>query len=273
MANADKVPFDKDSLSNTFLVAVVMCLLCSVIVSGVAVALKPAQLLNKELDRKQNIRRGAGMLSEDSVVDNAGRGVDELFSQFEVRVVDLASGQYRDDIDPATFDPVRSAKDPDVSIALAPEQDPATLRRRENASIVYIRRQQGRIDKLVLPVRGYGLLGTLFGYLALDANLQTISGLGFYQHKETPGLGGEVDNPDWKAGWPGVALFDSQGQPGVRLVKRRRAASDPRAAFEVDALSGATFTTRGMQNLVNFWTGDMGFGPYIQRLKADLAAG
>jgi Na+-transporting NADH:ubiquinone oxidoreductase subunit C len=82
-----------------------------------------------------------------------------------------------------------------------------------------------------------------------------------------------VDNPDWKAGWPGVALFDSQGQPGVRLVKRRRAASDPRAAFEVDALSGATFTTRGVQNLVNFWTGDMGFGPYIQRLKADLAAG
>jgi len=129
-------------------------------------------------------------------------------------------------------------------------------------------RGESGIEKLVLPVRGYGLWGTMFGYLALDADLQTISGLGFYSHKETPGLGGEVDNPNWKAQWQGVQLFDPSGEPNVQLVKRRSAPSSEAADYEVDALSGATFTTRGVENLVHFWTGELGFGPYLQRLKA-----
>ena len=263
--------FNKDSLSNTFMVAFAVCLVCSIVVSGIAVALKPLQQLNKELDQKQNILRAAGMLPENSTVDDQGRGVDELFAEFSVHVVNLDTGEYVDGVDPSTFDPIKAAKDPSMSTALSSDQDSATLRRRENVSMVYIKRVDGELDKLVIPVRGYGLWGTLFGYLALDADLQTISGLGFYTHKETPGLGGEVDNPRWKATWPGVHLFKDDGQPGVRLVKSRSAESDPKSAFEVDALSGATFTTRGVENLVNFWTGELGFGPYIARLKAGRA--
>lgn len=259
--------FNKDSLSNTFAVAVGICLVCSIIVSGVSVALKPQQQLNKELDQKQNILRAAGLLPAQGSVDAQGRSVDELFAEFEVRVVDLDTGQYLDDIDPVSFDPIRAARAEETSVALSAEDDIATLRRRENASEVYIKRGESGIEKLVLPVRGYGLWGTMFGYLALDADLQTISGLGFYSHKETPGLGGEVDNPRWKNGWPGVQLFNSEGQPDVRLVKRRSDSALPAADYEVDALSGATFTTRGVQNLVNFWTGDLGFGPYLKRLK------
>lgn len=260
--------FDKDSLSNTFLMALAVCLVCSVVVSGIAVALKPTQQLNKELDQKQNILRAAGMLAEGSTVDEQGRSVEELFSQFEVRVVNLATGEYVDDIDPTTFDPAKSAKDPSMGRALSGDEDIATLRRLENASLVYLRRIDGQLDKVVIPIRGYGLWGTLFGYLALDADLQTVSGLGFYAHKETPGLGGEVDNPKWKAQWPGVQLYDEQGSPAINIVKRRSAEGSSAASHEVDALSGATFTTRGVENLVNFWTGDLGFGPYIANLKA-----
>jgi Na+-transporting NADH:ubiquinone oxidoreductase subunit C len=260
--------FDKDSLSNTFIVAIAICLVCSVVVSGIAVALKPTQQANKELDQKQNILRAAGLLSQDSNVDAQGRTVDELFAEFDVRVVDLDTGEYRTDIEAAGFDPIRAAKDPNLSRPLADSEDIATLRRRENVSIVYIKRNEGEIEKIVLPVRGYGLWGTLFGYLALDADLQTISGLGFYSHKETPGLGGEVDNSNWKATWPGTQLYNEEGEPDVRLVKRRSPADSVAAEYEIDALSGATFTTRGVQNLVNFWTGELGFGPYIKRLKA-----
>ncbi len=263
--------FDKDSLSNTFTVALLLCLVCSVIVSGIAVALKPQQQANKALDQKQNILRAAGMLPQNSSTDAEGRTVDELFAEFTVRVVDLDTGEYRDDLDAASFDPIRAAKDSALSVALSAEQDIATLRRRENASLVYIKRDGDEIDKVVLPVRGYGLWGTLFGYLALDADLQTISGLGFYAHRETPGLGGEVDNPRWKQAWPGVQLFNDAGEPAVRLVKRRSPQSAAAAGFEVDALSGATFTTRGVENLVNFWTGELGFGPFIKRLKAENA--
>ena len=259
--------FDKDSLSNTFIVAVAVCLVCSVIVSGIAVALKPQQQLNRELDQKQNILRAAGMLPQGASVSADGKSVDELFAEFSVRVVDLESGEYLDDIDASAFDPVRAAKDPSMSMALSADQDIATLRRRENASLVYLRTIDGELDKVVIPVRGYGLWGTLFGYLALDADIETISGLGFYTHKETPGLGGEVDNPNWKGQWPGVTAFDDSGAPGVRLVKRRSPQGSDAAGREVDALSGATFTTRGVENLVNFWIGELGFGPYLAKLR------
>jgi Na+-transporting NADH:ubiquinone oxidoreductase subunit C len=258
---------DKDSLANTFVVAIALCLVCSVMVSGMAVALKPIQLFNKELDQRRNILRAAGMLPSDGNVSSDGRSIEELFTEITVRAVDLDTGRYRDDIDISSFDPIRVAKDPANSIELTPEQDVATLRRRENTSLVYIRNGDDGIEKVVLPVRGYGLWGTLYGYLALDGDLQTIAGLGFYKHLETPGLGGEVDNPRWKQGWTGVQLYSEEGQPAVRLVKVRSQASSAAAAYEVDALSGATFTSKGVERLVNFWTGDLGFGRYIERLK------
>jgi Na+-transporting NADH:ubiquinone oxidoreductase subunit C len=108
----------------------------------------------------------------------------------------------------------------------------------------------------------------LFGYLAVEGDLSTVAGLGFYSHKETPGLGGEVDNPAWRAQWPGVSLFNDQGQPAVRLVKTRSAPGSAAARYEVDALAGATLTSRGVTNLVKFWTSDLGFGVFFEELKA-----
>jgi Na+-transporting NADH:ubiquinone oxidoreductase subunit C len=265
---------DKDSLANTFLIAVFLCLVCSVVVSSMAVALKPIQKLNKELDQKKNILRAAGMLPADQNVSADGRSIEELFAEFTVRAVDLQTGEYVDGIDVASYDPIRAASDASKSVALTPSEDIATLRRRENVSLVYLKTTATSIEKIVMPVRGYGLWGTLYGYLALDGDLNTIAGLGFYQHKETPGLGGEVDNSKWKAGWQGVRLFNDMGQPQVRLVKQRSASTSEAASYEVDALSGATFTTKGVENMVNYWTGDGGFGAYLKRLKSNgLAQG
>jgi Na+-transporting NADH:ubiquinone oxidoreductase subunit C len=259
--------FNRESLSNVVIMALAVCLVCSIIVSGAAVVLKPAQLENKALDVKKNILRAAGMLPGDGVVDDQGRGVAELFAEFTVRAVDLDTGEYVDGIDFDTYEPIRAAKDPDASTELAGDQDIAVIGRRENVSLVYIREIDGSIDKVVIPVRGYGLWGTLFGYLGLEGDLRTVAGLGFYEHKETPGLGGEVDNANWKSTWPGVKLFDEEGNVALRLVKQRSAQGSAAADHEIDALSGATFTTRGVQNLVQFWTGDMGFGPFLQNLK------
>ena len=164
-------------------------------------------------------------------------------------------------------DPIRAAADSTVSIGLSEDDDIATIGRRENVSLVFIKTNETGIDKVVIPVRGFGLWGTLYGYLALENDLSTIAGLGFYQHKETPGLGGEVDNPKWKQGWQGVQLYDDGGQPAVDLVKLRSPANSDASRYEVDALSGATFTTRGVKHLVNFWSGDLGFGPFFQKLK------
>lgn len=263
---------DKENLKYVLTVTVVLCLLCSIVVSSAAVMLKPQQRMNQQFDQQQNILRAAGMLPEGSNVDAEGRTVEELFAEFEVRAVDLDTGEFTDAVDPATYDPIAAAKVPDLSKPLTPAEDIATIGRRENVSEVYIHRnEQGDIEKLVVPVRGYGLWGTLFGYLALEGDLRTIAGLGFYSQKETPGLGGEVDNPMWKAQWHGVVLYNEQGDVAVRLVKNRSPESSEQAKHEVDALSGATLTTRGVENMVKFWMGEQGFRPFLEKLEGASA--
>ena len=263
--------FDKEGIRNVLTVAIVMCLACSILVAGAAVNLRPAQQLNKEADKRQNILRAAGMLPANAKIDAEGRGVEELFSRFSVRAVDLASGRFVADFDIDGYNQLRAARDPARSRDLSNSEDIATLGRLENVTLIYIIQTDAGIEKLVLPVRGYGLWGTLYGYLALEGDLKTISGLAFYDQKETPGLGGEVDNPKWKAQWVGVQLFDDAGEPAVRLVKTRSASGSEAAAYEVDALSGATLTTRGVENLVRFWAGELGFGPFLDNLKAEAA--
>ena len=130
---------DKDSLANTFLIAVFLCLVCSIVVSSLSVSLKPMQQLNKELDQKKNILRAAGMLPANQNVSADGRSIEELFAEFTVRAVDLRTGEYVDDVDVTNYDPIRAASDATISVALTPQEDIATLRRRENVSLVYFR--------------------------------------------------------------------------------------------------------------------------------------
>ena len=68
-------------------------------------------------------------------------------------------------------------------------------------------------------MRGYGSWSTLYGFMAVKGDLDTVAGFGFYQHGETPGLGGEVDNPKWRGQWPGKELFDDNGKLAVQIVK------------------------------------------------------
>ncbi|MCL4124885.1 UNVERIFIED_CONTAM: hypothetical protein GTU68_042193, partial [Idotea baltica] len=234
-----------------------------------AVALKPQQQVNKKLDIQQNILRAAGLLPEDSNQSADGKSVDELFSQFQVLAVELDTGKVLADYPIDGYDPIKAAREPSLSRDLNGDEDVAVLGRRENVSLVYLLvDDKGDTQTVVIPVRGYGLWGTLYGYLALAGDARSTLGLGFYDQKETPGLGGEVVNPKWKAQWDGVRLYDDAGVPAVSLVKSRAPSGSAKAAYEVDALSGATLTTRGVENLVNFWTGELGFGPYLNKLRA-----
>ena len=260
--------YNKEGIGNVLFVSIAVCLVCSIAVAGAAVALKPLQKANKELDRKENILRAAGLLPDGATTDAEGHTVDQLFDRFKVRVVDLDTGEFTDAVSPKTYDPLKAARDPKMSMHLTPEQDIATIVNRERYEIVYLLYDRdGKLERLVMPVRGYGLWGTLYGYLALKGDLDTIAGLGFYEQKETPGLGGEVTNPAWKAQWPGVKAFNASGNPAVELVKTRAPAGSPDASHQVDALSGATLTSRGVQHLVRFWLGDLGFGPFLKHLQ------
>ncbi len=250
--------------------AAAVCVVCAVIVSSAAVALKEKQEINSALFRRENVLVAAGLVAPGEEVES--EEVARRFNErIEAHVIDLETGEYVPGIDPLTFDQRKATTDPATS-ERAP-RNPAQIQRLPNHALVYeVRDASGNLEMVVLPVEGKGLWSTLYGFLALRSDLQTIQGLTFYEHGETPGLGGEVDNPRWKALWEGRKAFDDSGDVQIAVVKGPAGPpmEDP---FEVDGLSGATITSRGVTNLVQFWLGPQGFGPYLDRLREATRAG
>lgn len=252
---------NNDSIKKTIIVTVLLCIVCSVIVSAAAVLLRPAQVANKSLDFKRNILSAAGLLEP-------GKNIDAIFNERVVtRVVDLKTGKFTDAVDPVSYDQRRASKDPSLSTNLSADEDIAKISRREDYSVVYlIQDENEQLQKIILPVKGYGLWSTLYGFLALEADANTVVGLVFYEHAETPGLGGEVDNPVWKAKWVGKEVYD-EGDVAISIIKGSVDPSSSNAVHQVDGLSGATLTSRGVHNLLHFWLGDNGYKPFLTNLK------
>lgn len=253
---------NKDSTLYTILAAAVLCLVCSVVVSTAAVKLRPLQEANKVEDKKRNILQVVGLMQP-------GMSVEEAFKQVEARLVDVRSGEYDSSIDPASYEQRDAASDPEQSIELSKDQDLASIGSQAKLASVYlVRNDDGSLKYVILPVHGYGLWSTLYGFLALEGDGNTVVGLSFYDHAETPGLGGEVDNPRWKGQWPGKVAYTADGEAGLALVKGGVDPAKDVSKHHVDALGGATLTSNGVTNLLKFWLGENGFRPYLQRVQA-----
>lgn len=252
---------DKNSVSYTLVVALLLCLVCSVVVSTASVMLRSAQEANKAKDFRKNILSAAGLLEE-------GKSVAELFEGVETKVVNLETGSFTDEVDPDKYDQRKASNDPAQSENLSADEDLAKIGRREKYAEVYFAENASGDDILILPVRGYGLWGTLYGFLAVESSdYNTVVGLGFYEHKETPGLGAEVDNPSWKAQWDGKKLYTEDGKVAITILKGSVDSNTPNPQYKVDGLSGATLTSRGVHNLLRFWLGENGYKPFLQNLR------
>lgn len=250
-----------ESASRTLLVTCVVCLVCSVVVAGAAVLLRPIQDSNQKADLIRNVIAVSGLLKE-------GLTEEQALQRIDARMVELATGDEVKGIDPDTFNIAKAGKDPAISTVLTRQEDVAQIRREPRYLPVYrIVDDNGDLKKLILPVYGYGLWSTMYGFLALEEDLRTVQGLRFYQHAETPGLGGEIDNPKWRAQWRGKVLFDEKWKVQVEVTKVEIDSSTPEAQYQVDALAGATITSRGVENLLKFWLSDKGYGPYLSRLR------
>jgi len=259
----------KETVSRTLVVALVLSIVFSVIVSTAAVLLRPAQIKNQNLDIKTNILAASGMLPEAASAEQ----IEDIFTRFEVRLVDLDSGAFVEPEsvnvqDAMKYDMYKAASNPEMSTSIPPKEDMAGIKRRPNVAKVYLLRDGDQVKRVVLPVHGYGLWSTLYGFVSLEGDLNTIEGLGFYAHAETPGLGGEVDNPRWKSQWVGKQVYDQdKTEPQIRLVKGGVDANTANKQHKVDSLSGATLTSRGVENLVNYWMGDRGYAAFLQKLR------
>ena len=251
---------NNEGLGRVLTVALALCIVCSVVVSAAAVVLKPQQQANKTRDLKRNILMAAGLY-------DPNMSVEEQFERVTTRVVNIETGEYTSEINPEGFDQRAAAKDPSTSVRLSAEEDMAKIIRQAKYSLVYlVNDDEGELDKIILPVHGYGLWSTLYGFVALESDINTIVGLGFYEHGETPGLGGEVENPRWKALWEGKKAF-RDGEVAISVIKGAVSPESPSADWQVDGLSGATLTSKGVHNLVQFWLGENGFAPYLENLR------
>lgn len=226
----------KDSVTNTLFVSITLSLVASVLVSGTAIVLKPVQERNEALFRQQIILDVAGLWSP-------GDDVASEFGNIETRVVDLATGEFS-------------------RVDTGSEDDSAEI---------YLVYDGDDVDQIILPVEGPGLWSTMRGFLSMDPDGTTVRGLRFYEHAETPGLGDQIDNDDWRAQWIGKQVFAGDDVPRIEVVRGRVDASSADAIHQVDGIAGATLTGRGVMNLVRYWTGPDGFGPFLARQRREAS--
>ena len=251
--------------SSTYIVgfAGAVCLVCAIFVSSLAVALKDRQAANKVLDRQTKVLTVAGLIEEGAA--KAPEEIEALFQQnIKARLVNLNTGQYDQNTTVDGFDQLARSKDPATS--KAQPANPAGVARTPDVAMVYQLVKGDEIKALILPIEGKGLWSTLYGFIALGSDTSSIKGITFYQHGETPGLGGEVDNPRWKAQWAGKQAF-ANGNWDTPKIKVLKGMATPGSLYEIDGLSGATITARGVSSLVQFWLGKEGFGPYLAAVR------
>ena len=266
----------RDSMKNTFIVSLVLCIFCSLLVSTAAVALKKDQTTNKLLDRQRNIVEAASLV--DDVKALKAQQIMNMFKDgtIESRVVDLQTGDYVEDTSIAneTFDERKAAKDEKMNATIHATKYGIGIEKREKYTWVYlVKDKQGKLEQVVLPIYGKGLWSTMYGFVSLKSDLKTINGLTYYEHGETPGLGGEVENPKWKKQWKGKQIW--RGEPADATLAAGVAKGTPtsdNAPYMVDGLSGASITSRGVDNMIKYWFSSDAFGPYLKKLASQKGA-
>lgn len=252
-----------DSLEKTIAIAFSLCFVCAILVSFAAVALRPLQVENKALDMKKNILDVAGLMEEDTDINQA------FATQIEEKLINIETGEYVEGMDIVSYDQRKAAKDPAQNIILTRAQDIASIKKKAKIAKIYLVKNAGVIESIILPMHGYGLWSTMYGFLALEADGQTVKSINFYDQAETPGLGGEVVNPNWRALWKGKKVYSDAGEPVLKLIKGVVDLNKAGSEFQVDGLAGATLTSNGVSNLVKYWMSAEGFAPYLDKIRKE----
>lgn len=256
-----------DSIKNIIGVALGVCLVCSILVATAAVVLKPKQVANQILEKRKNVLIAGDLMKKGEQVD-----VDELFSKNILpALIELKTGgqlpkeKMIGDLSPEKFDINKISKEPSTSQKIPADKDRANIRRAPLYMMVFFVKDGAGYSRIILPVYGAGLWSTMYGFIALDRDLKTVKGFTIYEHGETPGLGGEIENPQWQKLWKGKMAFDDKGQLSLKIIK---GVAPVNSTTEIDGLSGATLTTRGVDNMIAYWFGPDGYGPFLSKLRA-----
>lgn len=263
----------RDSIANILRVSVLLCLVCSIGVSVAAVLLRPRQDENKRLDVQKNVLQATGKYTPEDIDRLSSDEIASRFQEnFTTHYVKLGTDEEVEQSalpDGDQYDPRAAAMSSKLQVSL-PREIASEIGILTVAPYypVYEVMEEGQLDCFVLPIFGKGLWSTMYGFLAVEPDGKTIRGIKFYEHGETPGLGGEIENPNWTSKWPGKVAINPEGEPEIQVLKGSVSPGDPLAYRRVDGLAGATITTKGVEKAVNFWLSDAGFGKFLAARSA-----
>jgi Na+-transporting NADH:ubiquinone oxidoreductase subunit C len=257
---------NNDSPQKALLVVFSVALVCSILVSVASVTLKPIQERNQLVERSRNVIALTGLVEPG--VTLANDEILELVEQLDIRTLNVDSGEFVTDINPVDFDARAAVNNLEMSTAIPPELDTASLGRRSRFEVVYLVWDGDTFSRVILPIVGQGMWSTIYGYIALDSDMSTIGAVSFYEQTETAGLGDQIMRPDWQAQWQGRRLFDDKGEFRFRTGPGTVKPESPGAAYKVDSLSGATVTADAVTRMIAYWFGPNGYLPFLEQLKS-----
>lgn len=259
-----------ETTGKTIGVTLAVSLVAAIMVSTAAVQLTPIQERNKAKDKKRNVLIAADLYKE-------GVNVNKVFVEnIEARVVNLQKAEKAKGKDPKNYSARKAVKDPETSVAIPKEKNDVGIMRRAKYKTVYLIREKGKdeIKKIILPMHGKGLWSTMYGFLAVGGpNLNTVKGITFYDHGETPGLGGEIVNPSWQKLWVGKKIYNEAGEPKLQVIKGKVSANTKNKKYKIDGISGATLTINGVTATIRYWMDSHGYKPFLQKMKEKMKGG
>lgn len=257
---------NSDSPVKAFVVILLTAVICSALVSASVVILRPIQLNNQMVERSRNIIKLTGLVEQG--VTPSDEEMLALYQGMDVRILDIDEAEYNDELDPLTFDARRAVNNPELGVDIPPEQDLANLGRRSRFAPIYmVLGEDGRLSRLILPVRGTGMWSMIYGYIALESDLDTIAAVAFYEQNETPGLGDQIMRPEWQAQWKGRHIYDEVGEARFAVNHGKVEPGSSTWLYEVDALTGATVTADAVTALIRYWFGPNGYRDFLDKLR------
>mgnify|MGYP001822673236 FL=1 len=217
---------DRTSNLYTFIFAIVMVIVVASALAFTATTLKPLQAENVRKEKMQNILSTIGV---NVSRDEAGN----LFTDYVKQEVALnADGTENTEVDAFSIDLMKETKKP----------------AEEQSFPLYIAEKEGK-TYYVVPLWGAGLWKVIWGYVALDEDQNTILGASFDHAGETPGLGAEINQGWYEDQYIGKTILDENGD--FVSVNALKGGADPNDMHAVDAISGGTITSEGVNKMLD----------------------
>ncbi|MBL6722396.1 MAG: NADH:ubiquinone reductase (Na(+)-transporting) subunit C [Candidatus Margulisbacteria bacterium] len=216
-----------------FVFALGLCMLCSFLLTNAATMLKPLQQKNQAIDQQKNILKVLGVIDTADGVD-----ADDIGHLYATHIQQKWVNKDGDIVDTETNHPI----------------------------FLYMKKRQ--VEAFAIPIAGYGLWSMLYGYFSIEGDGETVRGITFYQHGETPGLGAEVEAQWFQDNFVGKKIATAAGEftsIGIVRGKVKDVVPAGKAPHYVDGISGATITSKGVETFLK--EGLKHYEPFSKRLR------